>query len=216
MPTVTITILYKFTVILVPESIEHVRVWVLKKSYELTLYFLSSASSRAIFFSMLSARESTFATQSLMSTELEVPYCRSRTSGQCCGSGSGIQCCWTLDPYGIRDRKNPDPWSEIRIPDHIFESLEKKLEFFVNPVLRIRDPGYSVFWPLYPGWKRRIRVQDKHPGSATLLLVQLNNEWTSGLSSTISIMNTNILQNTNLLNYSSKANYNVEAVKNIF
>ncbi len=65
---------------------------------------------------------------------------------------------------GIQDKK-------IRIRDHIFESLWlfrlKIHKLFVNLMLwiRIRDP--VPFSPLDPGWK--IRIWDKHPGSATLI-----------------------------------------------
>ncbi len=168
----------------------------LRKSFQLTLYFLSSASNRAIFFSMLSARESTFATQSLMSTELDYYMLHF----------------WSVLRIRIRDPVllNPgsirDPWwKKIRIRDPRQES--RIIKFWVKNtwILCVADPGSRIkcsFDPSFRDGKMRIRVNDKHPESATLLLIHLNNEWTtgSGLGSTISIMNTNILQNTNLLN----------------
>ncbi len=64
---------------------------------------------------------------------------------------------------------DPDPGSEMKIPDHFSESL-KILEFFVSPVLRIRirdrcffDPGSEI-----RDGKMSIRDPGKHPGSAAL------------------------------------------------
>jgi hypothetical protein len=67
----------------------------------------------------------------------------------CCGSGSGIWCLfdlWIGDPAWV---KNQDL-------DHISESLET---FFWVKILKFFDAD--------PGWEK-IRIRDKHPGSATL------------------------------------------------
>jgi hypothetical protein len=82
----------------------------------------------------------------------------------CCGSGSGIRRIfdpWIRDPGWV---KNPD-----NIPDHFSENLEtifwvKILKLFdVDP-----DPGYvGLFYPR--SGMGKIRIRDKHPGSAPLV-----------------------------------------------
>jgi hypothetical protein len=74
--------------------------------------------------------------------------------------GSGIRC--LFDPW-IRD-----PGSEMNNPDHISESLETLflgLKYF-NSLMRIWDPGRKNSDP--GSGMEKIRVRDKHPGSATL------------------------------------------------
>jgi hypothetical protein len=74
--------------------------------------------------------------------------------------------------------KNPDPGSGMNIPDHFSESLDTVFSvkntvpkfFDADP-----DPGSGIFLTLNPGSVIRdgkIRIRDKHPGSATLLQAQ--------------------------------------------
>jgi hypothetical protein len=71
------------------------------------------------------------------------------------------QCCESRS--GIRENQDPESGSGMNNPDHISESLEpifwvKILEFFDV------DPGSGM---------EKIRIRDKHPGSATLLCVKV-------------------------------------------
>jgi hypothetical protein len=78
--------------------------------------------------------------------------------------GSGIR-----DPgSGMGKNQDPDPGSGMNIPDHIASSLAtifqvKILKFFdanANPGSgNLFDPGI---------WDGKIRIRDKHPGSASL------------------------------------------------
>ncbi len=66
---------------------------------------------------------------------------------------------WLLDPRWV---KNQDPNSGMNFPDHLSESLNNFLDWNtcgsgIREFLLTRDPG----------WKK-IRIRDKHPGSATL------------------------------------------------
>ncbi len=62
--------------------------------------------------------------------------------------------------------------SGMNNPDHIFKSLETIFSFFfglkyLNSLMPIRDGDSSD-----PGWKKvGSGIRDKHPGSATLLIV---------------------------------------------
>jgi hypothetical protein len=112
-------------------------------------------------------------------------YCRTPTliccRLQCCGSGSGIRCFfypWIRDPdpgSGMKKSKSrtrdPERTSKIlflRIMDQFFGL--KILKFFdADP-----DPGSGILSTLDPGSRmKRIgsRIQDKHPGSATLVVL---------------------------------------------
>jgi hypothetical protein len=79
------------------------------------------------------------------------------TSAQFSGSGSGIRC--IFDP-GIRDGKKSGSGSGMSNPDHISGSLKNN---FLVKILKFfnADPGSG---------RKKIRLRDKHPGSATLLL----------------------------------------------
>ncbi len=86
---------------------------------------------------------------------------------QCCGFGSGIRCLapWIRDPEWVKNQ-DPDPgWILL---DHISESLET---IFWAKILQFcdadADPG--IFLTPDPGsGMGKIRIRDKHPGSATL------------------------------------------------
>ncbi len=78
--------------------------------------------------------------------------------GQCCGSGSEIQC--LFDPW-IRGGKkiqigNEQPGSYFREIRNNFLGLK-----YLNSLIRIRDRGWKKFGS---------GIRDKHPGSATLAL----------------------------------------------
>ncbi len=87
---------------------------------------------------------------------------------QCCEAESGIRCFFNLcirDP-GCKKNPDPDPGSEIGIPDHITESLKtifglKILKFFnADPdpgsgIFLTLDPGSGIFLTLYPGSRIR-------------------------------------------------------------
>ncbi len=75
----------------------------------------------------------------------------------CCGSGSGIQ-------LGIKTGSG----SGMINPDHVSDSLETNFLGlkYLNYLMGIRDGKTS-----YPGsGMENIRIRDKHPGSATLLI----------------------------------------------
>jgi hypothetical protein len=82
------------------------------------------------------------------------------------GSGAFLNP-WIRDPRWVKNQ-DQDPGSEMNIPDHISESLEtsfwvKILKFFdadLDPGI-LFDPGTGM---------EKIRIRDKHPGSATLVL----------------------------------------------
>jgi len=83
---------------------------------------------------------------------------------QCCGFGSGIR-------DGGKNL-DPEPGYGLNILDHSAESLETVFElkilifFDVDP-----DPGSGIFLTLNQGSgipDGKIKIQDKHPGSATL------------------------------------------------
>ncbi len=97
---------------------------------------------------------------------------------QCSGSGSGIR---IRDPgfgsFWIRDRDRFWFFFQIQALNHIFESIAtKKFEFFGYNSLPVGSNFLSEgkttnFWDSRsgPGWiKLKIRIRDKHPGSATL------------------------------------------------
>jgi hypothetical protein len=53
-------------------------------------------------------------------------------------------------------------------PDHIFESLETIFgSKYLNSLMQIRDPG----WKKFESGKEKIRIRDKHLGSATLPVI---------------------------------------------
>ena len=76
-----------------------------------------------------------------------------------------------LDPGSrIRDGKNAHLGPGLNISDHIPESLVsifrlKMLQFFVADP----DPGPGAFLSWIRVQNGKIRIRDKHPGSATLL-----------------------------------------------
>jgi hypothetical protein len=57
-------------------------------------------------------------------------------------------------------------------PDHIYERLETIVGVlkYLNSLMRIRDLGFGMI-NSDPGYRmEKIRIRDKHPGSATLHL----------------------------------------------
>jgi hypothetical protein len=84
---------------------------------------------------------------------------RGQINKQWSGSGSGIRCClFCRDPEWVKN-EDPDPGSEINIPDHISENLE------------------TIFWAKYT-WIRdgKNLIRDKHPRTITLLTIHQNSE----------------------------------------
>ncbi len=53
-------------------------------------------------------------------------------------------------------------------PDHVSESLRNYFLGlkYLNSLMRIRDPG----WKIFGSGMEKIRIRDKHPSSATLVL----------------------------------------------
>jgi hypothetical protein len=86
---------------------------------------------------------------------------------QCCGSGSGIRCLfdpWIRDPGGMGKKSRSG--SGMNIPYNIF-GLK-----YLNSLMRKRSRDPGSFLSLDPGWKKfGFAFRDKHPGSATLLLM---------------------------------------------
>ncbi len=107
---------------------------------------------------------------------LLAPYCSStmcKIYGQCCGSGIRDWVpFWPLDPGSGMGRKSASG-SGMNNPDHIFKSLETILLIFLGSKYLISlwgsgildgdisDPGSGM---------DKIRIRDKHPGSATLFM----------------------------------------------
>ncbi len=83
---------------------------------------------------------------------------------QCCGSG--IRCLFDSRIPGFGMSNKSGSGSGRNNPDHISETI-----FGLNYLLRIRDPGWEKFGSEIRDGK--IWIRDKHPGSATLPVLDL-------------------------------------------
>ncbi len=116
---------------------------------------------------------------------------------QCCGSGSGIRCLfdpWIRDPEWVfSGSRIPRPYLEELFDNFLGKTFYNSLKIGPNIFLQhfktkiiynfVKFCGYikrfdikffftslfcCCFWIRDPGWVK-IRIRDKHPGSATLL-----------------------------------------------